>query len=323
MGLADIQESESHIAPVAGPHAAGDDGVIDLQYLFVTWLKWVWVPVILGLVGLYVGYRDLQAFSPQSVASLTVLPSGAGAAQPAAVGGLAAQFGIQLGGQANFVSPIQRLEMLLGSIVLAERLQEQYGLLQIIFPGGWDSATQTWLRPTGPEFERSQRRRKFLRQNLWTPPNLESLANYVQGNVSIEAFDGGPFQRVSVTHQDPEFALWLLNTAYFGADNLLQEQDALESAAKKAYIQAQLDTETNVQIQDALRSLLAAELSREVTSNESPLFAAKIVEPARVSNQRTEPNIRRMFGVPMSGFAAVGFLLTTLIAVFRREKRRK
>lgn len=300
-----------------------DDGVIDLRFLFITWLKFIWVPILLAAAGMYTGYQDLKAFTPQSVASVVVLPSGESAAQVPSVTGFAAQFGFQIADQSGSVSQIRRLQMLLGSTILADRLQEQHGLLQIVFPGGWDAATQTWPRPTGEEFERSEERRAFLRQNLWAPPNIENLANFVKGSLSFEAVDGGPFQRVSVTHSDPDFALWLLNTAYFGADDLLREQDAIESVRKKASIQAKLNAETNVQFQDALRGLLTTELSREITLNESLPYAARIVEPARVSSRQTEPNLRRMFGIPVASYAAAGFLLTTFFAVFRREKRRR
>jgi hypothetical protein len=319
--LEDIQERQD--VQKAEPPKAIDDGVIDLQFLFLTWLKWIWVPLILAGFGLYSGYRDLQAFSPESVAYIVVLPSGEGTSQPSGVSGLAAQFGFQISAQSQSVSQIQRLRMLLGSVTLAKHLQEQRGILQIIFPGGWDPATQSWPRPTGAEFESLEKRRAFLRQNAWAPPNLESLSGYIQGTLKFEPIDGGPFQRVSVTHGDPEFALWILELAYFSADNLLREQDTLESARKIGSIQAKLDTETNVQFQEALRSLLTNELGLEITLNDLLPYAARIVEPARVSNRRTEPNLQRTFGVPVAAFASVGFLLTTLIAVFRREKRRR
>jgi hypothetical protein len=319
--LEDVQEKPD--VQEVGPPKAIDDGVIDLQFLFLTWLKWIWVPLILAGFGLYIGYKDLQTFLPESVASIMVLPSGEGITQSNSVSGLAAQFGFQIGAQPESVSQIQRLRMLLGSITLAKRLQEKHGILQIVFPGGWNPATQSWPRPTGAEFESLEKRRAFLRQNAWAPPNLESLAGYIQGTLKFEAIDGGPFRRVSVTNSDPEFALWILELAYFSADNLLREQDTLESARKIGSIQAKLDTETNVQFQEALRSLLTTELGREITLNNALPYAALIVEPARVSNRRTEPNLQRTFGVPVAAFAAVGFLLTTLIAVFRREKRRR
>jgi hypothetical protein len=319
----DTQEAVPADIQDAVPIVASDDGVIDLRFLFITWLKWIWVPIFLGAAGMYAGYQDLKAFTPQSVASIVVLASGEGTVQAPSISGFAAQLGIQVAKQSGFVSPILRLQMLLGSATLADRLQEQHGFLQIVFPGGWDPATQTWPRPTGEGFERSEERRAFLRQNLWAPPNIESLANYVQGSLIFEAIDGGPFKRVSVTHPDPDFALWLLNTAYFGADDLLREQDAIEATRKKASIQAKLSAETNVQFQDALRGLLTAELSREIMLNKSLPYAARIVEPARVSSWQTEPNLQRMFGIPIGSYAAAGFLLTTFFAVFLREKRRR
>jgi len=306
----------------AAPEVTGD-AVVDLRYLFTVWLKWLWLPIFLASVGLYDGYRDIQAFTPQAVASIIVAPIG-DTSNSAATGvtGIAEQFGFQFGPRSTSVSTFLRLKMMLRSVVLAEKLQEQHGLLQILFAGSWDEAAQAWVRPTGADFEQDQRRREFFRQNLWSPPNYESLANYLSGALVFEVISGSPFQKITVSHGDGEFALWLLTTAYFGADELLREQAKVESAIKQANIEAKLAVETNVQFQDALRGLLVMELGREITRDEALPYAARIIEPPIINNQRTEPNIQRVLGVPAVAYAGGGFFLTTLIAVFRRERRK-
>ena len=299
-----------------------DDDVIDLRHLFISWLKWIWVPVLMGGIGLYYGYKDLQAFQPQAVASMIILPT---VSDGPAVGGrvenLAAQLGLQLGPQPTSVSPFYRFQMLLGSIILAQRMQDRYGLMQRVYQGSWDAQMGEWKRPSGEEFDRDQRIRAILRQNRWSPPSIEGLANYIGGKVKIEPIEGGAFRRVTVTDSDPDYALWLLTAAYFEADEMLREQDRLEVEQRQTYINRELATATNLQVQEALRGMLADELGRKLMLSGELPYVAKIAEPPRVSGRLTEPNVRLLFGVPAVAFAGVGFLLITLIAVIRRERR--
>lgn len=321
--MTDSQERQPPVVQIVEPLERVDDSVIDLSYLFIVWLKWIWVPILMGAFGLYSGYRDLQAFSPQYVASVVVAPTGNSAeTSQLGVSGLAAQFGLQISRGESAVSSFDRLQMMLGSVVFAEKLQEEQGIMQILYSGSWDAASKIWVRPSGENFEREQKRRAFLRQNLWAPPNLEDVGNYLVGALQFEPIGVGPFQQISVTHSDPEFALWLLTTAYFGADDMLREQDRIESIINQANLEAKLAVETNVQFQDALRGLLTNELSRDIMLDEALPYAARIIEPARIHNHRTEPNLRNLFGVPTVAFSGLGFLLITLIALFRRERRK-
>ena len=74
--MTDTQEQQPSVTQTSQGQTVSDDTVIDLQYLFVVWLKWIWIPILLGGVGFYSGYRDLQAFIPESVASIVVEPNG-------------------------------------------------------------------------------------------------------------------------------------------------------------------------------------------------------------------------------------------------------
>ena len=48
-------------------------------------------------------------------------------------------------------------------------------------------------------------------------------------------------------------------------------------------------------------------------------YVARIIDPPFVSSWPTEPALKIVFGVPIFMAAALGFLLITLVAVFRRE----
>lgn len=300
-----------------------DDDTIDLTYLFWVWVKWSWLMVLAALVGMYLGYRDLRGFRPEAVASMVVLPATSGqggGGGPAISGGLAAaaaQFGIQLGQQTTSASPFERFKLVLGSMEFAQLMQDKHRLMQIVYKGGWDPATQTWTRPNNPEFERDQRLRTFLHQNLWAPPNIETLADYISGSVRIEPYKGSAFYELTVRNIDGDYAVWLLDTVFNEADEFLREKDRQQSAQRRTFIEKQLESRSMIYIQDALRQLLSQELSKEVSLSADARYAAAILEPPHVLNRRTEPNILLLFGVPAVSLAVSAFLLITLIAVVR------
>ena len=103
----------------------------------------------------------------------------------------------------------------------------------------------------------------------------------------MDALDTRPFQEISVTHTDGEFALWLLERAYFEADQLLRDQDRERQRERKAYIQGQLQQQQMVQMQQALRDLLASELSREIAIESGFSYSGTVIEEPRLLTART------------------------------------
>ncbi len=296
--------------------------VIDLGYLSSVLIKWSWIPILFALAGIYSGYSDLKGFTPQYVAAMTVLPSES-INQGKSSGGveaIAVELGLLPGAQASSISPFNRLEFFLGSVSLADRLQKKYGIMQLLYSGSWDDEEQEWKKPSGEEFERQEKIKTFLRQNLWTPPNLQNAANFIVSSIKIEEIDGGPFKRLSVTHQDPDFALWLLTTAYFEADELIRETDKLELEERMAYVEKQLATVDKIHIRDGLREQLATELGRAVALEVDLPYSATVVEEAYILNGLTEPNIRLIFGMPGIIGGVIGFILISLFALIRRER---
>ena len=319
-----MQEPHASSPPATVPSPQAD--VIDLSYLISILLKWFWVPVLTAASGLYFGYQDLRSFSPEYVATMIVLPSGgptAGAQSGGAVQSIVSELGLLRGSQATAMRPFDRLTFFLGSVALADRLQQEYGMLQMLYGDSWDAESREWIRPSGEDFERDQRRRAFFRQNLWSPPNLQTLADFVKGSIQIEGVGegGGQMQRLTVRSQDPEFALWLLDTVYFAADDLIREMDRAEVLQRMAYVEQQLATVDKVHIRDGLREQLASELGRQVALEVDLPYTATVIEAARVGNSRTEPNVRLLFGIPVVVGGVIGFSLVALVALFRRERR--
>jgi len=309
------------------PATTATDDVIDLTHLFRIWVKWIWLPILAGGIGAWFGYQSLQSFVPESVAKMIVVPAastsgGASLPMTGGLGAAASAFGIQIGGAEPSVSSFDRFKMILTSMQLAQRMQEKYGLMQKIWATSWDSNTLRWVRPSGEDFEREERRRAMLRQNLWTAPNLETLAAYIGGKVKVEPAKAQGFYELSVQHRDGNEALWLLNTTFAEADALLREADREQSLERRRFIERQMESRTMLYMQETLRALLTQELNKEITLEAQVSYVGTVVEPAHIMNAKTEPNLQLIFGLPIAGWAGGAFLLITLVAVIRGDRRR-
>ncbi len=156
-----IGEKKEGVGLAEPTFATADDDVIDLRYLFRVWLRWSWVPLLFASVGGYMGYRDLQGFQPEYVASLTVLPASGTSAQVSQVAptSLLGNLGLSFRLPAP-TSTFDRFKVMLGSVMLAQVLQEKYFLMQDVFEESWDVQTGIWIRPTGEDFEKVKDERR-------------------------------------------------------------------------------------------------------------------------------------------------------------------
>lgn len=302
------------------PIAENAVDIIDIRFLLRVWLRWSWVLVILAALGAAKGVMDVRAITPVYVAKMVVLPetsgglSGGGGGQ---VGNVLGSLGLQFG--ANAPTTFDRMKVMMRSLTLAQVLQEKYGLMQEFFAGSWDSTTKTWKRPTGEDFERDQRMRRFFGQPLWSEPTLETLARTIGGSVSFEKEKDTAFWEVTVSGPDRAAALRLLKIAYFEADELLRRQDRIESQQRRRYLDAQLATASSMDIRQALIGLMSSEQRRAMMLESDLPYAARVIEPPFVSEFPKPKNVTSLIALPAIVLVALGLLVITAIALFRRE----
>ena len=323
MSVSENQDSEA--LPARSGAVRDNDDVIDLRDLVWFWLKWIWVLVPFAVIGAYQGYKNLQAFQPKYEAFLVVAPeggSGGAAGLSPGAGSVLRGIGINVDSSAQSQT-FERLKVILGSVVLAERLQEKHGLLQEVYGGAWDENRQEWIVPSGEEFERSEKIREFLRRNPWRPPSVEQLASYTGGGIDVETDNISRFSVVTFQHVNQDFALRFLSTVYSEADELVREQDRERSRSRISYVEEQLGQTTNVDSRQTLFGILAGEQQKAMLLSSGLPYAARIIDGPGVSRDRTEPNVRFIFAVPIFGWTGVAFILMTLLFLFWRESRKR
>lgn len=320
-------------AKLPDTHYYSEDEVLDLRYLLRSLLRKCWIIVLLMAIGAVIGVNRVSNFSRQYEAYMIVIPSGppggggGGAPQP----GLGAKVALALGVSMDSKSMkmMGRLRLALSSFGLAKRLEEKTNFNRVVFASSWDNENQRWRAPPKDDQSLGARARRYLKiDQTWTPPNAERLANYLGGVVKFEPIEDTPRYRsiegtdawqISVRHQDGQMALKVLTVAVEAADELLREQDFQRVLANKRYLEERL---RNVRLTE-LRIGLGATLLRTeqsimmLTGNNT--YAVRVVEPARLSGQRTQPNLVLTIGMPTFGAAVLGFCLIMVFAVLWRE----
>lgn len=322
MNVVKTNQKEPASPTVTQGRASGDE-IIDLRFLFQAIWRGKWVVLIFICIGAYNGYGTLRSFNPSYVASMIVSPyvEGGGQSINGALSQLAQSAGFSASGSQATATPFDRLKLTTGSISFATNLNDKHDLLKKIFGGSWDEQTQTWTRPSGRRFELIQRVRQSLNLGTWREPDLETLASYLGGSISITNTHNGLFKKVSVTHPKPEFALWLLKLIYFEADESVRQTDRNEAETRKSYLNDRLAKARLVDTRNVLLNLLENVERRSMLLEGTLPYAAKVVEKAYVSTKPTTAKITADLIIPVAGYGLAGAMLILIVAVFRRETR--
>jgi len=297
------------------------DDVVDLRYLFRSWWRGSWFIVLCVVAGLAVGLWEMKKFVPQYTASMVVVPSSGSPSSSGnmrGVASVASAFGIGVP-QTGSTTSFDRLKVLLRSVSLAQRLQRRHQLMQTVYSGSWDAETESWIRPSGERFERMEKVRAFFNLGTWRPPSISSLARYLGSSLVFEEIEGTGFRKVGVTHTDPDFARFLLETVYFEGDELLREQDQQSTQIQKAYIEQKVEKSTIVEIRTGLVGLLMQQENKAMLLESDLPYAARIIERVSVADRPTAPNPRTHVAAGLVGGGFAGLCVVALAALFRRE----
>lgn len=257
---------------------------------------------VLNLVGSRPVYRVTMSIVPA--------PSDQGAqAMMPTSGALTTLLGMGSGGNVNFM----RYQKLLSSPVVAQRLQDRYGMLQFVFSGNWDKNKKVWIqRKTTRDYMLGW----LLRlSNLptFTPPDVTTLAKYLESQLVLVPATTSDIVTVTMDSSDVEFAKHVMLTTHAEANQVLRDQVALRARQQVAYLQGKL-AETSVQ--DYRATLLAMLGNQEKTlmlTQTDASYAAEILSPPMASPTPIAP--RPVLGVfiavlvgLMSGLTVVIFL---------------
>ena len=297
--------------------------MFDLRILLREIWRWKWALLLIVLVGGAKGVKDAHNFAPIYKAQMIVEPKSAeGQLPPWGRGGglfsAARSFGF-VQSSVGQATQFQHLKLTIGSRELAAVLQQNYGLLQKVFSGSWDSEANAWIQPVLDNKSIRSRIRKYFHYNSPRLPDLGTLANYVGGSVQIKNILDTPFFNIVVEHNDRDFALYLLEIVYKEADELLGERSRSKQARDRRYIKEQLAKSQLLEVRSNLLAMMMQQEQKSMLINAEPPYTINILELPWVSALPEEPNLTRIIGIPMAVALAFGLITLTLFVSFRME----
>jgi uncharacterized protein involved in exopolysaccharide biosynthesis len=244
---------------------------------FVTRARQGWMtPVIFALALVMFTLFTLSFARPVYRVTMTVMeaPSDQNT-QVSATSGLSALFGLAGQSGGNY----SRYQKLLGSTVVAQRLQDKYGMLQYVFRNNWDAKNKVWV----PHFTfRDEMVGWLLRLShvpVWTPPDITTLALYLQNSLVIIPGAANDIVSISMDNQDVDFAKHVMLATDEQANQVLRDQVALRARQQVAYLQTKLAETTVEDYRQTLLALLGNEEKTLMLTQTNAAYAAQILSP--------------------------------------------
>lgn len=232
---------------------------------------------------------SLVGSKPVYRVSMTVVPapSDQGASSVNAGGALSTLLGIGgAGGNVNF----SRYQRLLSATVVAQHLQDKYGMLQKVYSAYWDADRKVWVRPPATLREILTGWLLYI-ANLptWSPPDINALASYLQGQLTVLPSPTSDIVTISMDSRDVTFARTLMLAAHTEANAVLRDQVAHRARLQVAYLQEKL-AQTSVQDYRAtLLSMLGNQEKILMLTQTDASYAAEILSPPTASSTPVAP----------------------------------
>ncbi len=213
-------------------------------------------------------------------------------------GGLASLGGLNLGGSGKKSVAIATLQ----SHALTEAFISDNKLLPVLYPDDWDADKKTWTT-TDPE-------------QIPTPWKAERMFAKKVRSIAEDKKTG--LITLTIEWTDPELAAKWAGELVKRANEVLRAKAIAESQTNLSYLNEQLTKTSVVELQRSIYSLIESEIKQVMIANGSDEYAFKVVDPARVPEQRISPKRALITGVGVFAGLMIGFVLA--LALPRRSK---
>ena len=255
------RDIEQQSAPLGRP------ALLNLGDLAASLRAHVVLYAVIEILFIFTGVAYLYLASPLYRSEIVVLPIGDDETN-STLSRLAGQFGglASIAGVNLPTNPSATANLaVLRSKDLTARYIESRQLLPTLFADDWDSATNSWQSDA---------------------PTLEDGIEYFDEQVRsiFEDQDTG-LVVVRVEWTDPETAAMWATDLVALANQQLRERAIAEARASLAYLQKELETTATVGVQDAIYSMMEAEMQKVMLANVRPEYAFRVIDPARIADE--------------------------------------
>jgi hypothetical protein len=261
-------------------------------------------PVIFAAALAMLSLATLVGSNPIYRVSMTVVPAPSdqgGQSIMQSSGTLSTLLGLGTGGDVNYM----RYQKLLSSTVVAQRLENKYGMLRYVFRSYWDVKRKVWVP------------RKTMRDHMvgwlltlsnvptWSPPDINALAAYLKNQLVILPTENSDIVTITMDAPDVAFAKRVMLTAHEQANAVLSDQVARRARQQVTYLQGKL-AETSVQDYRAtLLNMLGNQEKMLMLTQTEASYAAEILSPPTASATPVGPRpVLTMFVAVLVGVLA-------------------
>jgi uncharacterized protein involved in exopolysaccharide biosynthesis len=293
------------------------DDEIDLRELFsVLWEGKLTIALVTALsavisvsVALYLPnkYTSEALLAPRAEGGV-----GGGLGQLASqYGGLASLAGINIGGLGEGGKTAIAIEMLKSREFFGQYLYDQV-LVDLMAAEGWDrasdksildpstydSATLTWVRDVGPEFQIK-------------PSVQEAHDDFVESSLSVSEDKQTGFVTVAITHYSPSVARdWVLLIVN-GVNNAVRARDVEEAENSIAFLDEQRQKTNLVSLTEVFAELIEQQTKTVMLAAASEEYVFQIIDPPVAPELKSEPSraLICILGVLLGGMLAVVYVL--------------
>ncbi len=265
--------------------------------------------VVAALIfGLFCGIYGAHRAGPLYLASVEVLPAEGDGGGSGGGGGAIGMLASLAGGGGGSVPKFTQFQIAIGSVGVAQMLDDKYDMVCVMYRGRCDRKTHTWRPRTGFDAAVAA----FLARVAGLPdpngPNtVVDLAQYNFSGIAITKDKTSGLVTLSYYNRDPKFASDYLLKVLDTTNNYVREQDRATARNMVDYVAHRVATNTNVEQRTALDSLLLQQERRLMMTEVSAPYAAIILDGPTVTPVNTVLQTILLNGIL---FMALGMVIT-------------
>lgn len=304
-------------------HTEQPSDVVDLNKVFALVFKYKWTLIASTVVGLLLGITYLHVATYRYTASITVAPVNSGQSglsnSLSKLSGLASVAGINLPTDMGGFAYAQYLEAI-QSRIASELLAQHDDVLKVVFSEEWNQKTNSWQKPKGIASSLVQTIKQLLGVPVreWAKPDGGRLQQFMDKYLSVDDPADKPFATVNFSHEDPAFAVHVLELLNRDVDNYLRGQALLRATENIEYLTQQLSVVTNAEHRQAIAQTLSDQEKIRMMAKATAPYAAEIFGRATVSVKPTSPNPV----VVLLGSCIMGMILGAACAFVLHQRSR-
>ncbi|MDM8535814.1 GNVR domain-containing protein [Desulfobacterales bacterium HSG17] len=203
---------------------------------------------------------------------------------------VAGQLGLGGGGS------LEKIEIILKSRDLTNRIINKYSLMPIIFLDIWDKDNKKWTSEEEPTIQDGW---KILIENM-LKVSVDTTMNTI---------------KIGFEHQDPEEAKKIVEYYLKELSETLRESVLQDSSEKIRFFRQALDRTSDTLLKDKIYNLLAAEIEKETFARVEKFYSFEVIDSPIVPDENKKVGPKRAIICILSVFVA--FFMAVFMAFFK------